>query len=123
MREARAILDDEQLDMHVSCVQVPVFFGHSATVHVETQSPISAWEVQDLLQDLPGVEVLDGQTEAECPTPVTEAAGNDQIYVSRIRNGLNNENSVDMFIVADNVRQGAALNSVQIAELLITHHL
>ncbi|MCV6590056.1 MAG: aspartate-semialdehyde dehydrogenase [Marinobacterium sp.] len=123
IRATRALLGNEYLDMHVSCVQVPVFFGHSATVHIETDSPISAWEVRDLLLEIPDLDVIDEPDAGGFATPVTEAAGNDQLYVSRIRNGLDNENSIDMFIVADNVRKGAALNSVQIAELLIAHYL
>lgn len=121
--ETRKILGDELIQVNPTCVRVPVFFGHSEAVHVETYSPVSAYEVRDLLLDAPGIEVIDEQVDGGYPTPVTEAAGNDAVFVSRIRDDLNNENGIDMFIVADNVRKGAALNSVQIAELLVAQYL
>ena len=121
--ETQKILGDELIQVNPTCVRVPVFFGHSEAVHIETMSPISAYEVRDLLLDAPGVEVLDEQSDGGYPTPVTDAAGNDPVYVSRIRDDLYNENGIDMFVVADNVRKGAALNSVQIAELLIAQYL
>ncbi len=121
--ETRKILGDDQIQVNPTCVRVPVFFGHSATLHVEACSPISAYEVRDMLLDAPGVEVLDEQTDGGCPTPVTDATGSDLVYVSRIRDDLDNENGIDLFVMADNVRKGAALNSVQIAEILIAQYM
>lgn len=121
--ETRKILGDDQIQVNPTCVRVPVFFGHSATLHVEACSPISAYEVRDMLLDAPGVEVLDEQIDGGCPTPVTDATGSDLVYVSRIRDDLDNENGIDLFVMADNVRKGAALNSVQIAEILIAQYM
>jgi len=121
--ETRKILSDEQIQVNPTCVRVPVFFGHSEAIHVETYSPISAYEVRDMMLDAPGIEVIDEQADGGYPTPVTDAAGSDLVYVSRIRDDLNNENGIDLFVVADNVRKGAALNSIQIAELLIAQYL
>ncbi|MBY4675148.1 aspartate-semialdehyde dehydrogenase [Marinobacterium arenosum] len=121
--ETRKILADDQIQVNPTCVRVPVFFGHSEAVHIETHSPISAWEVRELMAAAPGVELLDEQTAGGYPTPVTEAAGKDAVYVSRIREDLDGENGIDLWVVADNVRKGAALNSVQIAELLVQQYL
>jgi len=121
--ETRKILADDQLQVNPTCVRVPVFFGHSESLHVEACSPISAYEVRDMLLDAQGVEVLDEQSDGGYPTPVTDATGNDLVFVSRIRDDLDNENGIDLFVMADNVRKGAALNSVQIAEVLIAQYM
>jgi aspartate-semialdehyde dehydrogenase len=106
-----------------TCVRIPVFFGHSEAVHIETVDPISAEEARVLLQNAPGVEVLDEQADGGYPTAVTESAGHDPVFVGRIREDISHPRGLDMWIVSDNVRKGAALNSVQIAESLITTYL
>lgn len=121
--ETQKILGDDQVQVNPTCVRVPVFFGHSEALHVEACSPISAYEIRDMLLDAQGVEVLDEQTDGGYPTPVTDATGSDQVFVSRIRDDLHNENGINLFVMADNVRKGAALNSVQIAEVLIAQYM
>ncbi|GGO76044.1 aspartate-semialdehyde dehydrogenase [Marinobacterium nitratireducens] len=117
--ETRKILEDDEIAVTPTCVRVPVFFGHSEAVHLETRDPISALEVRELLQQAPGIEVLDEAQDGGWATPVTEAAGKDAVFVSRIREDITAENGINLWVVSDNVRKGAALNAVQIAELLI----
>ncbi|WP_020680392.1 aspartate-semialdehyde dehydrogenase [Marinobacterium rhizophilum] len=117
--ETRKILEDEDIGVNPTCVRVPVFFGHSEAVHIETREQISALEVREMLQMAPGIEVVDEALAGGWATPVTEATGKDAVFVSRIREDLSSENGIDLWVVSDNVRKGAALNAVQIAELLI----
>ncbi|UTW13269.1 aspartate-semialdehyde dehydrogenase [Marinobacterium rhizophilum] len=119
VNETRKILEDDDIGVNPTCVRVPVFFGHSEAVHVETRDQISAIEVREMLQMAPGVEVVDEAVAGGWATPVTEATGKDAVFVSRIREDLSCENGIDLWVVSDNVRKGAALNAVQIAELLI----
>ena len=99
-----------------TCVRIPVFYGHSEAVHIETRDQISAAEVTELLSAAPGVEVF---TEDTYPTAVEHAAGTDPVFVGRIREDISHPNGINLWVVSDNVRKGAALNSVQIAELLL----
>ena len=94
---------------------MPVFYGHSEAVHIETGSPLSALDARELLEEAEGVTVVD-DTEGECPNPVDHATGNDAVFVGRIRDDLTHPRGLNMWVVSDNVRKGAALNSVQIAE-------
>jgi aspartate-semialdehyde dehydrogenase len=119
VNETRKILEDAEIGVNPTCVRVPVFFGHSEAVHVETRDQISALEVREMLQMAPGVEVIDETEAGGWATPVTDATGKDAVFVSRIREDVSSENGIDLWVVADNVRKGAALNAVQIAELLI----
>jgi aspartate-semialdehyde dehydrogenase len=102
---------------------VPVFFGHSEAVHIETRRKISAREVRALLEKAPGVSVIDEARLGGYPTAVTEGAGHDPVYVGRIREDLSCERGINLWVVSDNIRKGAALNSVQIAEVLIREYL
>ncbi len=120
--ETQKILDPT-IRVNATCVRVPVFYGHSEAVHLETRSPISPGAVRELLQGASGVEVVDEPRPAGWPTPVTHAAGRDPVYVGRIRSDLSHPNGLSMWIVADNIRKGAALNAVQIAELLVKNFL
>jgi len=104
-------------------VRIPVFYGHSEAVHIETREPISAKQARELLESAPGVVVVDERKDGGYPTAVTEAAGADPVYVGRIREDISIENGLNLWIVSDNVRKGAALNSVQIAECLVSDHL
>ncbi len=117
--ETRKILERDDVQVNPTCVRVPVFYGHSEAVHIETKQKISPTKARQLLKKAPGVEVIDSPKRQKYPTPV-QAAGKDPVYVGRIRQNLGVENGLDLWVVADNIRKGAALNSVQIAELLIT---
>ena len=121
--ETRKIFEDEAIKVNPTAVRVPVFFGHSEAVHIETVAKISAEEVRELLEEADGIVVLDERQDGGYPTAVTEGANNDPVYVGRIRDDISHEKGLDMWVVADNVRKGAALNSVQIAETLIKTYL
>ncbi|MCK5002636.1 MAG: aspartate-semialdehyde dehydrogenase, partial [Gammaproteobacteria bacterium] len=121
--ETRKIFEDESIMVNPTAVRVPVFFGHSEAVHIETKEKISAEKVTELLSAADGVTVLDERNDGGYPTAVTEGANNDPVYVGRIREDISHEKGIDMWVVADNVRKGAALNSVQIAEILIKQYL
>jgi aspartate-semialdehyde dehydrogenase len=117
--ETRKILDDDAIRVNATVVRVPVFYGHSEVVNVETREHLSAADARRLLQQAPGVEVVDERVAGGYPTPVTHASGNDAVYVGRIRDDLSHPNGLNLWIVSDNIRKGAALNAVQIAELVI----
>jgi aspartate-semialdehyde dehydrogenase len=117
--ETRKILEDDNIAVNPTCVRVPVFYGHSEAVHVETKEKITAQEVRALLKQAPGVIVLDEPMPKGYPTPRTHASGQDAVFVGRIREDISCPCGIDLWIVADNVRKGAATNSVQIAELLL----
>lgn len=121
--ETQKIFGDPSIQVNPTCVRIPVFFGHSEAVHIETVDKISAAEARALLARAPGVEVMDEHRDGGYPTAVTEGAGKDPVYVGRIREDISHPRGLDMWIVADNVRKGAALNSVQIAESLISTYL
>ena len=121
--ETRKILEDEEIGVNPTAVRVPVFFGHAEAVHLETRSPIGPDEVRGMLMEAPGVAVVDEPEAGGYPTPVTHAAGNDEVFVGRIRRDPTHPRGIDLWVVSDNVRKGAALNAVQIAELLVNHHL
>ena len=116
--ETRKILEDPAIRISATAVRVPVFYGHSAAVNVETRSKISVADVRELLRKAPGVEVMDERRPGGYPTAATEAANRDTVYVGRIREDLSADRGLNLWVVADNVRKGAATNSVQIAEAL-----
>ena len=121
--ETRKIFGDHSIQVNPTCVRIPVFFGHSEAVHIETVDKISAAEARALLEQAPGIVVVDEHVDGGYPTPVVEAAGQDPVFVGRIREDISHPRGLDMWIVSDNVRKGAALNSVQIAETLISTYL
>ena len=121
--ETRKIFEDETIMVNPTAVRVPVFYGHSEAVHVETRDKITAEKARELLSKADGVVVLDERMDGGYPTAVTEGANNDPVYVGRIREDISCENGLDLWVVSDNVRKGAALNSIQIAEILIKEHL
>ena len=106
-----------------TCVRVPVFYGHSEAVHIETERKITAHEARELLKHAPGVELVDDPSTGLFPTPVTHGAGKDPVFVGRIREDLSHPCGLNLWVVADNIRKGAALNAVQIAELLVKSYL
>ena len=117
--ETRKILGDDAIRVNATVVRVPVFYGHSEAVNVETREHLGASEARALLQQAPGVEVVDEPVDGGYPTPVTHASGTDAVYVGRIRDDLSHPNGLNLWIVSDNIRKGAALNAVQIAELIV----
>ncbi len=121
--ETQKIMEDESIRVNATSVRVPVFFGHSEAVHIETRRKISAAQARGLLADAPGVEVLDDQKPGGYPTAATEAANRDAVYVGRIREDISHERGLNLWIVSDNVRKGAATNSVQIAEILVREYI
>ncbi|TSA39316.1 MAG: aspartate-semialdehyde dehydrogenase [Methylococcaceae bacterium] len=120
--ETQKIMGDSRIKVNATAVRVPVFFGHSEAVHIETRSKISAEEVRALLEKAPGVKVIDDRIDGGYPTAVTHSSGHDEVFVGRIREDISHPMGIDLWIVGDNVRKGAALNSVQIAELLVKNH-
>ena len=116
--ETRKILGDDSIRINPTAVRVPVFFGHSEAIHVETRRKLSAEEAREILSRAPGVEVVDERRPGGYATAVTEAANHDRVYVSRIRDDISHPRGLDLWVVTDNIRKGAALNSVQIAELI-----
>jgi aspartate-semialdehyde dehydrogenase len=121
--ETHKILGDDSIRVNPTAVRVPVFFGHSEAVHIETREKISAERARELLSRAPGVVVMDDHAPGGYPTAVTEAAGNDPVFVGRIREDISHPLGLDLWVVSDNVRKGAALNSVQIAEELVKSYI
>ena len=121
--ETRKILNDDKILINPTAVRIPAFFGHSEALHIETHDKISAEDVCVLLQNAAGVELLDGVEIGQYPTAVTESSGNDPVFVGRVREDISHPRGIDLWVVSDNIRKGAALNSVQIAEILAKNHL
>jgi aspartate-semialdehyde dehydrogenase len=121
--ETRKILEDESIAVNPTCVRVPVFYGHSEAVHIETRDQIDAATARALLESAPGVVVVDERKAGGYPTPVGHAAGKDPVFVGRIRADISHPNGLDLWVVSDNIRKGAALNAVQVAEILIREYL
>jgi len=116
--ETRRILGDDSIQVNPTAVRVPVFYGHSEAVHIETREKIDAATARRLLEAAPGVTVVDERKAGGYPTPVTHASGSDAVFVGRIREDLSHPRGLDLWIVSDNIRKGAALNAVQVAELV-----
>ncbi|HBA35356.1 MAG TPA: aspartate-semialdehyde dehydrogenase [Gammaproteobacteria bacterium] len=121
--ETQKILEDKTIQVNPTAVRVPVFYGHSEAVHIETQEKLSAQAARELLAAAPGVKVLDERADGGYPTPVTEGAGKDAVYVGRIREDISHPKGINLWVVSDNVRKGAALNSVQIAETMLKEYI
>ena len=116
--ETRKILGDDNIQVNPTAVRVPVFYGHSEAVAIETTKKVSAEAARELLTRSPGVEVVDERKPGGYPTPVTHASGTDAVYVGRIREDISHPRGLNLWIVSDNIRKGAALNAVQLAELV-----
>ncbi len=121
--ETRKILGDESIMVNPTTVRVPVFYGHSEAVHIETRDKITAAAARELLAGAPGVTVIDEQADGGYPTAVTDASGHDAVFVGRIREDISHPRGLNLWVVSDNVRKGAALNSVQIGEILVKEYL
>ncbi|OIP92416.1 MAG: aspartate-semialdehyde dehydrogenase [Syntrophaceae bacterium CG2_30_49_12] len=122
VNETRKIFHDQSIAVTATAVRVPVFYGHSESVNIETEKKITAEEVRKILSRAPGVTVIDSPEGKEYPLAI-HAAGGDDTFVGRIRQDESIANGINMWIVSDNIRKGAALNAVQIAEILIRNHL
>lgn len=121
--ETQKILNDKNIQVNPTCVRVPVFYGHSEAVHIETREKISAEQARKLLSKAPGVKVLDKRAAGGYPCPVGDAAGEDPVFVGRIREDISHPRGLNLWVVSDNLRKGAALNSIQIAEELLKSYL
>ncbi|MFH6953428.1 aspartate-semialdehyde dehydrogenase [Pseudoalteromonas sp. XMcav1-K] len=119
--ETQKIFGDSSVMVNPTAVRVPVFYGHAEAIHLETRMPVDVEHVKQLLNDAPGVEYI--EDEQDYPTPVTDASGNDAVYVGRVRQDISHPHGLNLWVVSDNTRKGAATNSVQIAELLIEQYL
>ena len=120
--ETQKIMEDDSILVNPTAARVPVFYGHSEAIHIETRRKITAAQARALLEKAPGVKVVDERVAGGWPTAI-DAAGQDATFVGRIREDLSHPLGLDMWVVSDNVRKGAALNSVQIAEILIAKYL
>jgi aspartate-semialdehyde dehydrogenase len=120
--ETQKILD-AAIVVNPTCVRVPVFYGHSEAVHIETERKLTAAQAKEILATAPGVMLVDDPQSGLFPTPVTHGAGQDPVFVGRVREDLSHPNGLNLWVVADNIRKGAALNAVQIAELLVKSFL
>ena len=121
--ETKKIMGDDSILVNPTAVRVPVFYGHSEAIHIETRDKISVERVREILAASPGITVLDERVDGGYPTAVTESSGNDDVFVGRIREDISHDKGLDLWVVADNVRKGAALNSIQIAEELIKNYI
>jgi len=116
--ETQKIFSDNKISVNATAVRVPVFFGHAEAIHLETLKPFELDQVEQLLIASEGVEYIPNQDPAKHPTPAVHAAGNDAVYIGRLRRDHSRELGLNLWVVADNIRKGAALNAVQIMELL-----
>ncbi|MCC5879849.1 MAG: aspartate-semialdehyde dehydrogenase [Idiomarina sp.] len=118
--ETQKIFADDSLRVNATAVRVPVFFGHAEAIHLETKQPIDAQQVKDLLSSAAGVKLMEARE--DYPTQVSHSAGHDEVFVGRVRNDISHPNGINLWVVGDNVRKGAATNSVQIGELLLKEY-
>lgn len=119
--ETQKIMGDDSIMVNATAVRVPVFYGHGEAIHIETHQPIDAEAVKDLLADAPGITLM--RESEDFPTQVGNASGKDEVFVGRIRKDYTHPNGLNLWVVSDNVRKGAATNSVQIAEVLIRDYM
>lgn len=121
--ETQKIMEDDSILVNPTTVRIPVKYGHSEAVHIELKEKLSAQKARDLLAAAPGIVVMDEHKDGGYPTAVTEGEGTDPVYVGRIREDISHPRGLNMWVVSDNLRKGAALNSIQIAEVLINNHI
>ena len=121
--ETQKIFEDNEILVNPTCVRVPVFYSHSEAVHIETRDKITEEEATKLLKNAPGVKVMDTREDGGYPTPIGQGTDNDNVWVGRIRRDISHANGLNLWIVSDNLRKGAALNSIQIAEVLIKDYI
>lgn len=121
--ETKKIMEDDTLLVNPTTVRVPVLYGHSEAIHLELKKPLSANDARKLLSKAPGVKVVDNPAKMLYPTPITHAIGHDEVFVGRIREDITDPCGLNLWVVADNIRKGAATNAVQIAEILQREYL
>lgn len=121
--ETQKIMEDDQIAVNPTAVRVPVLYGHSEAIHVELRAPLTADAARRLLKKAPGVKVIDDVAKSKYPTPIQHAIGHDDVFVGRIRQDISHPCGLNLWVVADNVRKGAATNAVQIAEILCRDYL
>jgi aspartate-semialdehyde dehydrogenase len=121
--ETKKIMGDDTIEVNPTAVRVPVFYGHSEALHIETRDKITAEEAKKLFIAFDGIELIDSHEDGGYPTAVSDASGQDPVYVGRVREDISHPRGLNLWVVADNVRKGAALNSVQIAEVLVEKYL
>jgi len=121
--ETKKIMGDDAILVNPTAVRVPVFYGHSEAVHIETDKKITAAEAKALFEKTDGVVLIDEHVDGGYPTAVSDAADTNPVYVGRVREDISTENGLNIWVVADNVRKGAATNTVQIAELLVEKYI
>ena len=121
--ETRKIMEDDSILVNPTTVRIPVVNGHSEAIHLELKEHLSAEQAKQLLAGAPGIQVVDDHQDGGYPTAVTEGEGNDAVYVGRIREDISHPCGLNMWVVSDNLRKGAALNSIQIAEILIKEYI
>ena len=119
--ETQKIMGDDSILVNPTAVRVPVFYGHAEAIHIETRQEIDAQDVKALLRDAPGVVLYEDA--ADFPTQVSKASGNDEVHVGRVRNDISHPRGINLWVVSDNIRKGAATNSIQIAECLIADYM
>ncbi|WED42321.1 aspartate-semialdehyde dehydrogenase [Legionella cardiaca] len=121
--ETKKIMEDDSILVNPTTVRVPVLYGHSEAIHLELKGPLTAAEARKLLSKAPGVKLIDDPNKLQYPTPITHAVGHDEVFVGRIRQDISHPNGLNLWVVADNIRKGAATNAVQIAEILQREYL
>ncbi|MYB88978.1 MAG: aspartate-semialdehyde dehydrogenase [Proteobacteria bacterium] len=121
--ETRKILGDDSIQVNPTTVRIPVVNGHSEAVHLELKAPLSVEQAKQLLAEAPGIQVVDDRKDGGYPTAATEGDGTDAVYVGRIREDISHPRGLNMWVVSDNLRKGAALNSIQIAEILVREYI
>ncbi len=121
--ETQKILEDDSIMVNPTAVRVPVLYGHSEAIHVEFKAPLTAAQARKILTKAPGVNVIDDPAKSKYPTPIQNAAGHDDVFVGRIRQDISHPCGLNLWVVADNIRKGAATNAVQIAEILLKDYL
>ena len=121
--ETQKIFEDDNLLVNPTAVRIPVVYGHSEAVHIETREKITAIDARNLLEKAEGVIVMDERKDGGYATPFVEATNTDATYVSRIREDISHDKGLNLWVVSDNIRKGAALNSIQIAEILIRDYI
>ena len=121
--ETQKIFEDPNILVSATCARVPVFYGHCEAVQIETVKPVDLRAIMSLLEQAEGVELVDAPESGSYPTPVTEATDSNPVYVGRVRRDISLEKGLSLWLVSDNIRKGAALNSIQIAELLVKKYL
>jgi len=121
--ETHKILEDDSILVNPTAVRVPVLYGHSEAIHLELKAPLTAAEARRILKAAPGVVVVDDPKKAKYPTAISHAGGHDEVFVGRIRQDISHPNGLNLWVVSDNIRKGAATNAIQIAEILCAEYL